>query len=196
MAAVRAKNQAAATRVEAGSSANSAVVAQAQAAAAGITAELARYTLGVTQRRADLAYNQTVNRTASLTEDAKTAAYRRSVTSNTVGSTAQRVEIEGTAYGYKAASRFFDVATNAAGKAAEMTQSANEQLTRAYAVAQEAAGRALAALEAGKYSQLRTSVSLGASGSLSASSGGSRSTGTTLGWNVQEGWTQTESDAT
>lgn len=193
MDAVSAQNRAIASSVELGSIQNKVTVSEAQARAANLESELAQFVLGAANRRAALVSAQTTNTVAADKSSLSAIQYGRYTAEAGIEPTVNRPELDGLSSGYRAASRFFEVSTNAAGRAAEMTQGANEQLARAYATAQESAGRALASLEAGKFSRLRASVAVSASGRLGASGGISYDKSNSHSWSVREGWTATKS---
>ena len=68
-----------------------------------------------------------------------------------------------------ALSNYIDRAQRAAGRAASLSQTANEQLARVYASVYEAAGRAGASIATGKLSGYRTQATLSASDRLNGS---------------------------
>lgn len=191
--AISATNRAEAARLESQTLENRIIVTQAQAAAADLTADLADFRLGVATRQAELTNTQILNRLASDKARLSAEEYKRFIAGENLDATLKRPMLDGLAAGYKGSARFFAAATEASGRAAEMTQSANEQLAKAYAVAQEAAGRAVAAIESGRYSQMRASVSLSASGDLGASGGAGTTRSNSLSWGVREGWTSSKS---
>lgn len=173
---VVAQNRAAATQAQLSNARNDVVAAQAQQAAAQAAASTARAIATAASEGASYTQVELHNAVEALKARLGAGSYQRAVMQWAAHADAQAGAIEGWASAGAAAVKFSTAAAEAAGRAAQLTQEVATKRANAHATALEAAGRAKAAIEAGRYAGFRASAVLSASGGFSESIGRSTTT--------------------
>lgn len=159
-----AQNRAAALTAQLSGVRNEAVAAQAQKAAAEASASAARAVATATGEGARHTATELKNTVESIKARLGTGGYQRAVMQWMAETDAKAGALEGWATAGAAAVRFSTSAAEAAGRAAQISQDVATKIARAHATALEAAGRAKASIEAGRYAGFRANATLSASG--------------------------------
>lgn len=164
-----AQNRAEASKAQLFSARNEAVAAQAQQSAAQASASAARAVATATNQGAQYASTELRNAVEAIKARLGAGSYQRAVMQWTAGVDAKAGALEGWASAGAAAVRFSVAAAEAAGRAAQLTQDVSAKIANAHATVLEAAGRAQASIEAGRYAGFRASAVLSASGGFGES---------------------------
>ena len=175
---VGAQNAAKAANVSGQQAEIRAVAAEVTNMSAAAAAEAAKLSAQAAERRIEYQTAAVNNQTEGLNLTIIGSEYNKEVTDYV-----NNLAVEGAFLSSQSAiggalSNYIDRAQRAAGRAASLSQTANEQLARVYASVYEAAGRAGASIATGKLSGYRSTVTLSAGDSLSGSNSYNVSVGT------------------
>jgi hypothetical protein len=185
-AAIVAQNKVLAANMKQSGLTNQQIATEAQILAAQTAANVASLKATIDSRVGINANTDNHNMLGQAQAQIHAQKYAPLVQNTVLWSNAANSRIEGTAAEAGSAARFFAQASEAAYKAANMTQSANGELAAAYASAREAAGKAGASIETGKYGGFTAHASVSSSGTLGAGSGASRQISEAYNVQVQE----------
>lgn len=184
--AVVAQNQNEATRIRLQGIQNDVVGVEAQRLAAQTQARAAKLRANAAARSAKYVGAEARNAQEGVMAQWQDMSYQGRLAGWRSTLDAGLAELDGVAAEQGAAARFFAATSDALHRADQITQSAQTAVAQAYENCREAAGRAGAAIEAGRMGGVSIRTSLGASAGYSASRAGSITDSVTYGEGVTE----------
>ena len=173
--ATQAKNQAMISSLSRDMAKNDAETSLGAKQATIASVDAAKYVIAVNERIATMSKKEFDNTKES--QESKKSAVQCAIDSinGAISILGRRGALSGIAEANRSAADYFTAASEAASRAADLTQAANIQLSEAYASAQEAAGKAAASIETGRLSGYNASATFSSSGAVEGGLSKSRS---------------------
>lgn len=183
---VKAENRSKVASLSVQEAENAVDAAKTMISAAEASIEAGEEIFAITTRAASMSATDFANAKATSLSREASVKYATAAGNEATRLMGLRAQLAGIVEENQAASAYFTAAAEAAGRAADLTQTSNLQLSEAYATAQEAAGRAAAAIETGRLSGWNASATISASGALEHSYSNALSGGDSYSTNITE----------